>query len=104
MAINREQGGLDVAQCASAGVDDLVPVKRSFVDAARPVRPCWRAVGGPATVVACPGAVVVVVVGPQWWQYRPGRRRLRRPSMTSVQTMLMLSPLLTLPIVQRRLS
>ena len=34
MAINREQG-LDVAQCASAGVDDLVPVKRSFVDAAR---------------------------------------------------------------------
>ena len=35
MAINREQEGLDVAQCASAGVDDLVPVKRSFVDAAR---------------------------------------------------------------------
>ena len=35
MAINREQG-LGVAQCASsAGVDDLVPVKRSFVDAAR---------------------------------------------------------------------
>ena len=33
--INREQEGLDVAQCASAGVDDLVPVKRSFVDAAR---------------------------------------------------------------------
>ena len=56
------EAGFYVAQCASAGVDDLVPVKRSFVDAARPVRPCWRAVGGPATVVACPGAVVVVVV------------------------------------------
>ena len=39
MAINREQG-LGVAQCASsaAGVDDLVPVKRSFVDAARSSR------------------------------------------------------------------
>ena len=44
VAINREQG-LGVAQCASsAGVDDLVPVKRSFVDAARSSRlpPHWE--------------------------------------------------------------
>ena len=52
-------------------MDDLVPVKRSFVDAARPVRPCWRAVGGPASVVACPaggggggGGPTVVAVPP----------------------------------------
>ena len=63
------EAGFYVAQCASAGVDDLVPVKRSFVDAARPGpsllescgRPCYcgglpwcRGGGGGPTVVAVP--------------------------------------------------
>ena len=57
MAINREQG-LGVAQCASsAGVDDLVPVKRSFVDAARSSRlpPHWEQGGRPSSAAPAGG-------------------------------------------------
>ena len=57
MAINREQG-LGVAHCASsAGVDDLVPVKRSFVDAARSSRlpPHWEQGGRPSSAAPAGG-------------------------------------------------
>ena len=86
-------------------MDDLVPVKRSFVDAARPVRPCWRAVGGPATVVACPAGGGGGGGGPTVVAVPPGQAAFEEAVDDFYpDNMLMLSPLLTLPIVQRRLS
>ena len=52
------EAGFYVAQCASAGVDDLVPVKRSFVDAARP---------GPSLLESCGRPCYCGGLVPWWW-------------------------------------